>query len=993
MNKPVLNIGIKYVANNPNNVIITDSTDYTALGLDSTKVKINTKIYLPTGTLYVPAYYNTPAVTNDFSPAVPFNYRTKLGSAAIPDFLLDSHGCFINGLYKVDIKWYYVDTAETFDYSFSETMNFKKPEIVIDQKADCFCAKFRSTDKSDYTGTTEISYEHIINYPAETNEADIETTLKDYLDERLANGTYVSEVTTERLITISPVFSIQATLYGKESIIVDCDTICELKCGINNLNAAYEAQCGKDSKTAKELKLKLDDVLRYYSIIYINNACGVKVDVSLYIQKIKAILGDCDCGCKDCNDDIWVTGVCGSSGGSSYDPTPIYDYIDAINIALTNLISSFQGDLDALTVLVNGLINQSWFTGLTIPACLGFVGGDTEIQKRNKLLAKICTINAAVFAPPVAKNDVSTTLINTAVSILATANDFFTSNPTITVTTAPSNGTAVVQPDGKTIIYTPGTGYTGVDTVGYTLTDANGQTSTAVWTITVNAVPAVSCSTVEASYSASFYPMGTFLQIAIQNLSSIGTNVLTAKNYIIEIRDVSNAILLSYSVTGSLTVDPTIFTTPVPFAANWNNVRIQQTITTQSATGAACGTVVYETPTPFLLTDVSLSWFYGTTISPCLGILDSDTEIEKKNKLMSTICKPIYVENGLTGNGLTGTPIKQGGTFTEDTTINANDKNYSLNNYKKLSYLHGGATTNGVGVLTENVVKLNNFNESNGYVAFVEDTESTLNDYTLTNGKGIISKINSHTVKLESNVTTAQLGNGSLLGNSFDNFTVDSVAGDYSISQDQTSGRRNVVNRRIATQLSPLGLVNKATIGPFANLELITNATNVFCNTWQHFVQLYIRNAKGSGSIFATLTDMPLTYGIYQEGVADKNIFFGEVQNASGSVQFTSDIRVKENIQPFTKSLTELEKIETKTFEYKYNKGKKITGIIAQELEEVIPEAVEQGKFTRPDNNETFDDFRMVDQSVIFYTMLNSIKELSAKNKDLEARIIALENK
>lgn len=35
----------------------------------------------------------------------------------------------------------------------------------------------------------------------------------------------------------------------------------------------------------------------------------------------------------------------------------------------------------------------------------------------------------------------------------------------------------------------------------------------------------------------------------------------------------------------------------------------------------------------------------------------------------------------------------------------------------------------------------------------------------------------------------------------------------------------------------------------------------------------------------------------------------------------------------------------------------------------------------------------MVDQSVIFYTMLNSIKELSAKNKDLEARIIELENK
>ena len=115
--------------------------------------------------------------------------------------------------------------------------------------------------------------------------------------------------------------------------------------------------------------------MRYYSIVYINNACGVKVDVSLYIQKIKAILGDCDCGCKDCNDDIWVSGVCGSSGGSAFDPTPVYDYINAINTALTNLIASFQGDLNALTVLVNGLINQSWFAGLTIPACLGFTGG------------------------------------------------------------------------------------------------------------------------------------------------------------------------------------------------------------------------------------------------------------------------------------------------------------------------------------------------------------------------------------------------------------------------------------------------------------------------------------------------------------------------------------------------------------------------------------------------------------------------------------------
>jgi len=638
MNKPLLNIVAKFVSNDPNNVIITDNTNYAALGLDPTKVKINTRIYLPAGTLYVPAYYNSPQTTNDFTPAVPFNYRTKLGGAAITDFLLDSKGCFIDGLYRFDIKWYYVDTAETFDYSFEQTINLKLPIIKIEQQADCFCAKFQSTDKTDYSGTSELSYEHIINYPAETNEDDIETGLKDYTDQRLANGTYVTEINTERIIIISDNFNIQCFIYGKKSIVVDCDSICEVKCGINKLNDAYDAECGKNSKDAIKLKSMLDSVLRYYSIIYINNSCGGKIDVNSYIQKIKAILGDCGCGCKDCGEDIWVSGVCGSSGGSGYDPTPIYTYIDGINTALTNLINNYAGDLAALTTIVNGLTNESWFTGLTVPACLNIVGGDSEIVKRNKVLAKICSISAAVFAPPVAKNDVSTTLINTPVSSLVTLNDFATSNVTVTITTAPSNGTAVVQSDGKTIKYTPASNYVGVDTVGYTITDANAQTSTAVWTITVNAVPAVSCSAVVANYNAILYAMGSFLQFSIENLSSIGTNVYTAKNYVIEIRDAANAIIHSYAVTGSLTTDPTIFTTPDPFAINWDNVRIQQTITTNSATGASCGTVVYTKPTPYLLTDAGLSWFTGTTIPACLGITGGDSEIDKKNKFMSKVC-------------------------------------------------------------------------------------------------------------------------------------------------------------------------------------------------------------------------------------------------------------------------------------------------------------------------------------------------------------------
>ena len=993
MQKPNLNISVKLILANPNNIIITDNTNYIALGLDATKVKMNARIYTPNGALYVPAYYNTPQTTNDFSPTLPFDYVAITGVDAIPDFLIDTNGCFINGLYKVEIKWHYTETAETFEYTLEENIIFKKPTIDIRQFTECFCANFKSTDKTDYSNTIEISYLHTINYPSETNEPDTTITLKDYLDNRLANGTYVTEITTERVIIMSPIFSIQATLYGKKSIVVDCDSICEIKCGINTLKNKYDAACGNNLKEATRLKAILDDVLRNYMLMLLNNGCGNTSDSNTYLQNIKHLLGDCNCGCDDCgNDDGWITGVCGSSGSSDFDPTNIYNYIDNLNTAVTNLINNFAGDLADLTTIVNNLANQSWFQGLTIPACLNFLVGDTEIQKKDKVLAKICQLNAAIFATPVAKNDISTTLVNVAVSNLVTLNDFATSNVVVTITTAPINGTAVVQPDGKTIIYTPGTGFVGNDTVGYTITDANGQTSTAIWTITVNAVPAVSCSTVEASYSASFYPMGTFLQIAIQNLSSIGTNVLTAKNYIIEIRDVSNAILLSYSVTGSLTVDPTIFTTPVPFAANWNNVRIQQTITTQSATGAACGTVTYETPTPYLLTDVSLSWFYGTTISPCLGILDSDTEIEKKNKLMSTICKPIYVENGLTGNGLTGNPVKWGGDLTENTEVRG-ASTYKVE-YKETA-VHSVTTGGTVGASTEKDYSAHqtplNYNRPNGYSLITRIGILRLNNYAMLNGSGVALKNNTTTISMGANETVE---NGSSVGNVQD-YVEFNVEGDADVVYTQNSGGepqtvRGAHNRGIYALLNSGHPTAKVTVNAFKNLEVGANGDNTSAwNVFGKFIQVYIGCAKGDGSITAPAGSLPDSYGIYQAGTADKNEFYGEIRYHSGLTN-ASDERSKKVTGDFTKGLEEILQISTILFKRREGFGNtdiEQVGIVAQELEKIIPEAIKTGK------TQEIEDFKFFNPDVLIFALVNAVKEQNKQYKELESKYDKLEER
>lgn len=635
MQKPTLDISVKLVTAVPNNVVITDNTNYTSLGLDSAEVKMTVQIFTPIGLLYSPSYYNTPADEWDLTPASPFEYADT--TDALQNFLLDNKGCFLEGEYKVTMKWYYGDTEETFDYVFETTVNPTLPKIEIKQFADCFCPKFRSTDITSYGSSVEVDYEHIINYPAEADEADINTTLKDYTDYRLANGTYVSEISTTREFSVDN-FILQTLLKGKKSFVVDCDTVCDIKCGINSLFDKYKAACGKDKKEADRLLLLLQKATILYTLIYFNNSCGDNSSSTSYLAQLKAILGDCDCGCSDCDSDIWVSGACGSSGGSEFDPTEIYDYINTLNTQLTNSISSINDTLELLQLAIATLQNASWFVGLDTDCLDAFPTSGTETEKRQYILDAICDLQEALDLPPIARNDTDTIVENTSVTRLLTANDFFQTDAEITITTPPSNGTAVVLGDDKTATYTPDTDFVGTDTVGYTLTDSHGNTSTAVWTIIVNATPSADCYVVVPAYNASLYSVGANLQIAIANQTAYGTNTPTSESYLIEIRNSSNSILYSYTVTGSVSADPTIWTSPIPIASNWDNVRIVLTTASNSSTGGSCGTVTYESDSPYSLNDISVSWFDGTIPPDCLDFIDGDDEIEKKQKLMDKIC-------------------------------------------------------------------------------------------------------------------------------------------------------------------------------------------------------------------------------------------------------------------------------------------------------------------------------------------------------------------
>ena len=128
---------------------------------------------------------------------------------------------------------------------------------------------------------------------------------------------------------------------------------------------------------------------------------------------------------------------------------------------------------------------------------------------------------------------------------------------------------------------------------------------------------------------------------------------------------------------------------------------------------------------------------------------------------------------------------------------------------------------------------------------------------------------------------------------------------------------------------------------------------------------------------------------------------YGEIINGNNGTAFaqTSDVRLKKNITDSPKGLAEIDQLRIRNFEYKEEseidmsqfpsadgphqvvlckskKGQVQTGIIAQEVESVLPECIKQDKHGA----------KTVDSEPMMWALINAVKELSAKVKALEAK-------
>ena len=135
-----------------------------------------------------------------------------------------------------------------------------------------------------------------------------------------------------------------------------------------------------------------------------------------------------------------------------------------------------------------------------------------------------------------------------------------------------------------------------------------------------------------------------------------------------------------------------------------------------------------------------------------------------------------------------------------------------------------------------------------------------------------------------------------------------------------------------------------------------------------------------------------LTYGFYSASSI----------NVAGTV-YTSDARLKENVKPILNSLDILSALNPVSFDWKEKSSRGPSsdfGLIAQEVEQVIPECVFEtttpGRTPEMTHEVSLEEelgtYKGVDYSRFIPFLIAAVKELSDKNTALEDRIKTLEN-
>ena len=136
--------------------------------------------------------------------------------------------------------------------------------------------------------------------------------------------------------------------------------------------------------------------------------------------------------------------------------------------------------------------------------------------------------------------------------------------------------------------------------------------------------------------------------------------------------------------------------------------------------------------------------------------------------------------------------------------------------------------------------------------------------------------------------------------------------------------------------------------------------------------------------------DAQLGYALYLAWYNTNNVLIGGSVLANGNITAYSDARLKDNVQPISGALGKVLLLNGVTFTRNDldDKTKKYAGLLAQEVEAVLPEAI-----TSHDNEKLgISDVKAVDYNATIGLLVEAIKELKTEVDSLKTQLAQKEH-
>lgn len=298
----------------PTQFVFTDSTDYVSQGVALADVNGCFRIIAPSG---VTIYDNT-----DFSDS---GCDIKVSTSVIDQKEIPT-GTLELGNYIITYTVYDIVllTYSTITYTYDN--EYVSPTIEITQFVNVIASLYSQTDDTDYVVNgktpTMVRVNKLVYPPGIEGgpPAPITTTAATLRTNVVYNGPATAIITNYVTYTFDDGLIVVANLFGSQVLNINGSFYCSVMCGLKAYGDKTK-NCDEKLRTLYENNFKL--ATSYLTLVMGLIDCNGGDKIDTYLGYIVDIIGDCNCGCDDSDDNFsritgWGT-IIGADGEDGVD--------------------------------------------------------------------------------------------------------------------------------------------------------------------------------------------------------------------------------------------------------------------------------------------------------------------------------------------------------------------------------------------------------------------------------------------------------------------------------------------------------------------------------------------------------------------------------------------------------------------------------------------------------------------------------------------------